>query len=253
MITLPALVGSLLLMIVGAELHISLTDRIRILTSRHATASPTMRLIVGNLVGLPVGGLLIVLGRGTAWESITWLLGIVVATILGWTLPRRPERIRDRARAHLVAATPSFLNHLWVTLATGDPPVAALRSYLDRPDRRLATMQMVVQDALTYMDRDRVLPFAAFFEVVQPYRVTFLSDCATILAQSEREGSSPLTALERLRDAVDRHMTETFRLALERRKLLLLLCTAFSVLAVVGQILFVAVVGSDALNLIGNS
>lgn len=101
------------------------------------------------------------------------------------------------------------------------------------------------------VNQQRVLPFAALATVAEAYGCEPLINVTSLLQQSEQEGSSPLDALNRLQEAVDWMLYENFRLMLERRKMYLLGVSAVAVLAVVGQILFVAIMGSGALDFLG--
>lgn len=253
MITLPAVAGSILLVAAGFWELARDTPIGNILhhpRQHWQTLSIRQRMMVGNLLAWPTAIVLVVASDGSAWQWIAWLLGIALVLLMGWSIPMRPVQARKDAERALKRLTPSLINHLWIGLATGDPPMSVLRSYLARPDRRLAPMQHLIAETITLVDRERMLPFTALHEVTLRYPCVPLQDMAAILKQSEQEGSSPLDALARLRESVDRMIYEDFRLMLERRKMWLLLVTAFAVLAVVGQILFVAVVGSDALSVL---
>lgn len=252
MVVVPALLGSV--MIVGAglwELAQATPVGVTLQPRQWWQAwSPRRRLVLGNLMALPIVTVLLLLGRETAWQWIAWLVGLAIYLLLGWSIPRRPEQQRRELERRLKQLTPSLINHLWIGLSTGEPPVAVLQSYLARPDRKLAPMHAVIRDALTIMELDRILPFAALHQATRVYGCPVLTDTATILMQAEHEGSSPLAALTRLRESVERMVYEEFRTMVERRKLMLLGVTGIAVLAVVGQILFVAVVGGGVLDMI---
>lgn len=250
---LPALFAGVLLIVVGFWEMNQATAFGQILRNpkQWSAMDVRTRMIVGNSVGIPCGLLILWLAHGTSWQWMMWGIALVVMVGLGWSVPRRPIQMRVELRKALARLTPSLISHLRIGLSTGDPPLALLRSYLAIPDHRLRPMQQVVEEALMIVNQQRVLPFAALATVAEAYGCEPLIDVTSLLRQSEQEGSSPLDALNRLQEAVDRMLYENFRLMLERRKMYLLGVSAVAVLAVVGQILFVAIMGSGALDFVG--
>lgn len=215
------------------------------ITTRWRSASIGTRMVYGHILWLPIAFISMRLAESPTGALLGWGLGLASYLGLGWSIPRQPLIAYQRRRRALVSLLPSLVNHLRIGIVTNEPRMHILKSYLQIPDRRLEPMQELIRDTIQLIEQQQRLPFEALAIAAQPYQLPALTSLTTLLAQSEREGTDPNAALERLGDAIERDLMALFREQVERRKLFLIGLTAVAVLSIVIQILYVAVAGSD--------
>lgn len=211
----------------------------------------TGRYVLGHIAALPLTVVLImVIVAGNAQGMTRLLLGsgaLALYLYFGIVLPRRPITEAQQERRKIRSLTPSFVSYVRVALAGYDSPPDILIRYVARPDARRAAMQCAVSEALGLM-RDGMLPFAALRRVARERGCQEFIDITEALAQAEIEGADPQAVLAAQEKTLNQILEDEFQQMLERRKLYLLAVAAAAlVVGILGQILYVMVVGSGAL------
>lgn len=206
------------------------------------------RIVLGHVIAIPIALITFTMSRFVSEGQQLLLLALTLLIYLGvgWVIPRRPLVEAQRERKQIRLLIPSFTSYLITSLSGYEPRPRTLERYVNRQDTRIAPMQKVVAKTLQLVQEGK-LPFQALLSVAQDYDIDELKDIAMLLAQSETKGTDPTEVLKDIKKTLDQILDEQFRTMIERRKLWLLLVSALAVVAVLAQILFVVIAGSDAI------
>jgi hypothetical protein len=210
------------------------------------------RYALGHLAALPPAALLLLATVTGGVDGTPRLLLVTLALgcylYLGVVVPRKPVTLAQQERRKIRALTPGFVSYVRVARAGYDAPPDILARYVKRPDPRRAPMQRAVAEATLLMTHQGLLPFDALRRVARARGCQAFIDIAEALAQAEVEGSDPEAALAAHEATMTQVLQDEFQQLLERRKLYLLAVAAFAmVVGILGQLLFVMVVGSGVL------
>ncbi len=220
--------------------------------ARPSASGMRARYIAGQAAALPLAGLLLAVAaasgaRGTAQSAL--LLGALgVYLAIGVVLPRRPVVARQRAAAELRCTLPAFLAYVQIAIEGYEAPGALLERYVARPNPRQREMQAAVTRALALHIERGERPFAALLTVARDAGCAELRDVAEQLAESERNGASPLSALAACAKTLEAILRDEFQRMLKRRMLYLMGTVAVSlVVGILGNLLFVMTRGGTLL------
>lgn len=211
------------------------------------------RLLVGQLLALPIAAALLVLvtvANPTGNARLLILVGaLLIYLYAGLVLPRRPLVQRQRKQRAIRALTPAFSNFLKVALGSFESPAAVLKRYSERQSKRRKPMQDVVQAALELKDRDRLRAFTALAVVARGSGCRELVDLSDILAQAESEGSEYRSVLEAQQRTLEAILQDEFKRMLRKRELYILLLSAIAlIVGILINLLFVMTGGGTVLS-----
>ena len=204
------------------------------------------RYIVGNLIGLPVAVVLILVVLAGGYEGQARLLLFALAAgaylYAGLVVPRRPLVQRQKEVVQIRALTPGLIAFVRVGLGSFESPMDIMRRYIVRPVERWVVMQTLVADAVQVSLDQRMRPFAALALVARERGCRELIDVAEALAQAEAEGGRIDTVLEAQQATLELILQSEFKRMIRRRTMYLLLMVALSlVIGILGNILWTMV------------
>lgn len=209
------------------------------------------RYIVGQVAAVPLAGLIILIAlavTGTNEQLRALMLTCAGAVYLyvGVVVPRKPIVRQQQEDRQIRALLPSFINYLRVSLEGYDAPITLMERYIQRPNQRLALMQGLVHDALHLHETRQLRPFEALFAVAARRHCQELRDVTEQLAQSERDGTNPLAALEAFQKTLELILKNEFQRMLKRRMMYLMATVAVSlVIGILANLLFVMTKGGQ--------
>lgn len=208
------------------------------------------RLALGQAAAIHLALLvvLLTLATGTGGSTRALLLAGAAALYLylGVVLPRRPLVERQRRARTLRKLTPSFVAYVRVSLEGYDSPRALLERFVERPLPRKEAIQELVRESLALQDERLMTPFAALLTVARERGCVELRDVAEQLAQSERDGTSPLAALAAFERTIQAILRDEFQRMLKRRMLYLMAMVGVSlVVGILGNLLYVMTAGGQ--------
>lgn len=236
---------------------VMLLDRRQVAITGYQTAPGSMemgrRLLIGQLVALPIAGALLALVVVTNMAGNARLLVLVTALLIylytGLVLPRKPIVERQRQQRTIRTLTPAFISFLKVALGSFESPTDVMKRYAERHSARLKPMQAVVQAALDLKDRDRLRPFSALAMVARGTGCRELIDVSDILAQAEHEGGEYQNVLDAQQQTLEAILQDEFKRMLRKREMYILLLSAISlVVGILVNLLFVMTGGGTVLN-----
>lgn len=210
------------------------------------------RYIVGQVAAVPLAGLLVLIVLATGMEGMQRTLLLACAAgmylCLGVVIPRRPIVRQQQEDRRIRSLLPGFVNYVRVSLEGYDAPITLLERYVARPNSRLAVMQDVVRSALDLHASRRLRPFEALALVARARACVELRDVAEQLVQSERDGTTPVAALEAFGRTLETILRDEFQRMLKRRMMYLMATVAISlVVGILGNLLFVMTRGGQLL------
>jgi archaellum biogenesis protein FlaJ (TadC family) len=211
------------------------------------------RYMVGNLAGIPLAAILLVVvtvGNIQGQPRLLLLFGaLAIYLYLAVVLPRKPLVQLQKEAAELRAITPGFISFIRVALSSFESPMDALRRYIARPLPHLALMQGLVEEAIQLCMEQRHRPFAALSIVARQRACRELTDMADALAQAEAEGGSIESVLAAQQATLELILQSEFKRMLRRRTMYLLLMVAVSlVIGILLNLLWVMTGGGAAFN-----
>lgn len=217
-----------------------------------SSANQSGRYLVGNLAGVPAAAVLllaVLVGNPEGQLRTLLLVGALgVYLFLALVLPRRPLVRQQQEAVRLRTLTPGFVSFVRVALGSFEAPTDILRRYIARPVPRWAPMQTLVAEALQLGLEQRLRPFAALARVARERGCRELSDVTDALAQAEAEGGRIDSVLAAQQTTLELILSSEFKRMLRRRTMYLLLMVAVSlVIGILGNLLYVMVVGSGVL------
>lgn len=249
---LLALAGAFLAL-VGVAL---LDRRTPVVATGPGPLGETGRLVAGQLAGGALAAMLLgsaIAGGATGEARDLLVCGALAAYLgLGVVLPRRPQQRRRREAAALRLLTPGFISFVRVALGSFEAPLAIMRRYTRRPQRRLAPMQELVSESTQLSSDQRLRPFAALAAVARARGCRELTEVAEALAQAEAEGGSVESVLVAHQETLELLIQGEFKRMVRRRTMYLLLMVAISlVVGILLNLLFVMTNGGSILQQIG--
>lgn len=218
-----------------------------------AVSSIGRRILVGQLVALPIVAALLAFVTATNLSGNARLLVLVTALLVylyaGLVLPRKPLQQHRKRLRNVRSLTPAFISFLKVALGSFESPADVMRRYTSRQNDRLKPMQEVVQAALELKDRERLRPFSALTSAARASACRELIDVSHILAQAESEGGEYRRVLDAQQQTLEAILQDEFKRTLRKRELYILLLSAISlVVGILVNLLFVMTGGGTVLN-----
>lgn len=209
------------------------------------------RFIVGQIAGVPIAGLIILIAfavAGTNSQLRTLMITCAGAIYLyvGVVVPRKPIVQQQKEDRDIRSLLPGFINYLRVSIEGYDAPITLMERYVERPNERIAVLQNLVRDALRLHETRQLRPFEALFTVARMRKCQELIDVTEQLAQSERDGTSALAALEAFQKTLELILKNEFQRMLKRRMMYLMATVAVSlVIGILANLLFVMTKGGQ--------
>lgn len=190
------------------------------------------RYLVGNLAGIPLAAILVIVVVAGNVQGMNRLLLLAVALgvylYLAVVLPRRPLVEQQKEAAHLRKITPGLISFVRVGLGSFESPLDILRRYTARPVKRLEPMQLLVAESMKVGLDQRMRPFAALAHVARQRGCRELIDVTEALAQVEAEGGRIDTVLAAQQATLELILQSEFKRMLRRRTMYLLVMVAIS-------------------------
>lgn len=208
------------------------------------------RLLIGQTAAIPLAFICVLIalvsGAAAGYRNLLLMLAIGVYLYLGIVVPRRPIVEAQKTARRLRQLTPGLVSYIQVSLAGRDTPMTIMERYIERPSKRLAAMQALIQDALQMSRERRIRPFDACRAVARERGCAELIDVMEALATSEDQGTDSRKVLKAQQKTLEIVLQDEFTRMLKRRTMYLLVTVAISlVIGILGNLLFVMTGGGS--------